>query len=113
MINTASIQAYNLAHNCSPTPAPRRDPELHQALAQRCWQEGHPGQLRGARPDLDAAHPRHHAAGEGEERSARTSPLGRAGQPAELAPSFVLLASDESSYITGEVVGVTGGNPLP
>lgn len=41
------------------------------------------------------------------------TPIGRAGQPAELAPSFVFLASNDSSYITGEVIGVTGGNPLP
>ena len=41
------------------------------------------------------------------------TPLGRPGQPAELAPIYVLLASQESSYVTGEVYGVTGGNPLP
>jgi len=40
------------------------------------------------------------------------TPLGRAGQPAELAPAFVFLASAESSYITGEILGVTGGKPL-
>lgn len=40
-------------------------------------------------------------------------PLKRPGQPAECAPVYVLLASQESSYITGEVFGVTGGNPLP
>jgi NAD(P)-dependent dehydrogenase (short-subunit alcohol dehydrogenase family) len=40
------------------------------------------------------------------------TPLGRAGQPAELAPVFVFLASQESSYITGEVIGVTGGKPI-
>jgi hypothetical protein len=38
--------------------------------------------------------------------------LGRAGQPAELAPAFVLLASDESSYMAGATVAVTGGRPL-
>jgi NAD(P)-dependent dehydrogenase (short-subunit alcohol dehydrogenase family) len=37
------------------------------------------------------------------------TPLGRAGQPAELAPAFVFLASQESSYITGETIAVTGG----
>ena len=41
------------------------------------------------------------------------TPLGRAGQPAELAPAYVFLASSDSSYITGERIGATGGNPLP
>ena len=40
-------------------------------------------------------------------------PLGRPAQPAELAPVYVLLASQESSFVTGEVYGVTGGNHLP
>ena len=40
------------------------------------------------------------------------SPIGRPAQPAELAPLFVFLASAESSYIAGQVVGVTGGTPL-
>lgn len=40
-------------------------------------------------------------------------PLGRPGQPAELAPTYVFLASQESSYITAEVIGVTGGDHLP
>lgn len=38
------------------------------------------------------------------------TPLGRAGQPAELAPAYVFLASQESSYVTGETIKVTGGN---
>jgi hypothetical protein len=41
------------------------------------------------------------------------TPIGRAGQPAELAPAYVFLASQESSYITGERIGVTGGMPTP
>jgi NAD(P)-dependent dehydrogenase (short-subunit alcohol dehydrogenase family) len=40
------------------------------------------------------------------------TPLGRAGQPAELAPVYVLLASDEGSYISGARVAVTGGRPV-
>ncbi|HEX8208351.1 MAG TPA: SDR family oxidoreductase, partial [Solirubrobacteraceae bacterium] len=40
------------------------------------------------------------------------TPLGRPGQPGELAPLYVFLASDESSYISGEVIGATGGKPL-
>lgn len=43
----------------------------------------------------------------------RNVPMGRPGQPAELAPTYVFLASQESSYITAEVIGVTGGNHLP
>jgi NAD(P)-dependent dehydrogenase (short-subunit alcohol dehydrogenase family) len=39
-------------------------------------------------------------------------PLGRAGQPAELAPIYVLLASDEASYMSGGQYPVTGGNPI-
>ena len=39
-------------------------------------------------------------------------PLGRAGQPAEVAPAYVLLASDEASYISGAVIAVTGGKPI-
>ncbi|PBC70426.1 hypothetical protein BX265_7847 [Streptomyces sp. TLI_235] len=41
------------------------------------------------------------------------SPLGRAAQPAEMAPAYVFLASQEASYITGEIVNATGGTPLP
>ena len=40
-------------------------------------------------------------------------PMGRPGQPVECAPVYVLLASQESSFVTGEVYGVTGGNHLP
>jgi NAD(P)-dependent dehydrogenase (short-subunit alcohol dehydrogenase family) len=40
------------------------------------------------------------------------TPLGRAGQPAEVAPAYVYLASAQSSYVTGEVLAVTGGMPV-
>jgi NAD(P)-dependent dehydrogenase (short-subunit alcohol dehydrogenase family) len=39
-------------------------------------------------------------------------PMGRAGQPAELAPVYVLLASDEASYVSGARIAVTGGKPI-
>lgn len=38
--------------------------------------------------------------------------MGRPAQPAELAPSYVFLASQDASYITGEIIGVTGGAPI-
>jgi NAD(P)-dependent dehydrogenase (short-subunit alcohol dehydrogenase family) len=40
------------------------------------------------------------------------APLGRPAQPAELAPPYVFLASDESRFVSGEILGVTGGKPL-
>ena len=39
-------------------------------------------------------------------------PIGRPGQPAKVAPVFVMLASDEASYVSGATVAVTGGKPL-
>jgi NAD(P)-dependent dehydrogenase (short-subunit alcohol dehydrogenase family) len=41
-----------------------------------------------------------------------TSPMQRPAQPSELAPAFVFLASDESRYVNGEILGVTGGQLL-
>ncbi|MBD4582905.1 SDR family oxidoreductase, partial [Xanthomonas citri pv. citri] len=43
----------------------------------------------------------------------KSTPLGRAGQPTELAPAFVFLASAESSYVVGSTISVTGGMPTP
>ena len=113
VINTSSIQA--------DTPSPRTaalrddeggDPELHRRAGPDARQEGHPSQLRCPRADLDAAHPRHHAAGEGARTSARVWPSDGRASPPELAPVFVLLASDDSSYMAGATVAVTGGKPL-
>jgi NAD(P)-dependent dehydrogenase (short-subunit alcohol dehydrogenase family) len=42
----------------------------------------------------------------------KDSPMGRPAQPAELAPAYVFLASSDSAYVNGEVLGVTGGRPL-
>jgi NAD(P)-dependent dehydrogenase (short-subunit alcohol dehydrogenase family) len=57
-------------------------------------------------PLIPATMPTERAEGHGED-----APLGRAGQPAEVAPAYVFFASQESSYITGEMLGVTGGQP--
>jgi NAD(P)-dependent dehydrogenase (short-subunit alcohol dehydrogenase family) len=46
------------------------------------------------------------------ENFGKNTPLGRPGQPAEVAPVFVLLASDEGSYISGARVAITGGRPV-
>jgi len=46
------------------------------------------------------------------EHFGENTPLGRAGQPAELAPAYVLLASDDGSYMSGAMIPVTGGRPM-
>jgi NAD(P)-dependent dehydrogenase (short-subunit alcohol dehydrogenase family) len=46
------------------------------------------------------------------ERFGKNYPMERPAQPKELAPAYVFLACDESRYVNGEVLGVTGGKPL-
>jgi NAD(P)-dependent dehydrogenase (short-subunit alcohol dehydrogenase family) len=114
IINTTSIQAYTPSPELLPYAATKGAIlTFTKALAQD------PGVLeRGLRvngvapgpiwtPLIPSTMPAEKAAKFGE-----NTPLGRAGQPAEVAPVYVFLASQESSYITGEVIGVTGGRPL-
>jgi NAD(P)-dependent dehydrogenase (short-subunit alcohol dehydrogenase family) len=42
----------------------------------------------------------------------KNTPMGRPGQPKEVAPAYVLLASDEASYMSGALIPVTGGKPI-
>lgn len=46
------------------------------------------------------------------EKFGENTPLGRAGQPVEVAPAYVLLASEEGSYMAGTRLAVTGGRPI-
>lgn len=113
IINTASIQGYQ------PSPqlldyAMTKAAILSftKALAQQLAEQGirvnavAPGPIW--TPLIPATMP-----GEKVEQFGGDTPMGRAGQPAELAPAYVFFASQESSYITGERLGVTGGKPLP
>jgi NAD(P)-dependent dehydrogenase (short-subunit alcohol dehydrogenase family) len=47
------------------------------------------------------------------ERFGEQVPVGRPGQPSELAPIYVLLASPDASYMTGQIIGATGGTGVP
>ncbi|MEO9323714.1 SDR family oxidoreductase [Nocardioides sp. C4-1] len=112
IINTSSVQA------SSPAP-PLLDYAVTKAgivaftrgLAEALGEQGvrvnsvAPGPIW--TPLIPATMPEDQVAGFGE-----TTPLGRAGQPAEVAPVFVFLAGDDSTYVTGEVVAVTGGKPV-
>jgi NAD(P)-dependent dehydrogenase (short-subunit alcohol dehydrogenase family) len=67
--------------------------------------------LRGAGTDLDATDHIDDAP-EKVAHFGENTPLKRPGQPAELAPAYVLLASDEGSYMSGALIPVTGGRPM-
>jgi hypothetical protein len=113
IINVASIQAYQP----SPTLLPYSSTKgaivtFTKGLAQEIVQYGlrantvAPGPVW--TPIIPASMP-----GDTVSQFGGTSPMGRPAQPAELAPAFVFLASQESSFVNGETLGVTGGQPLP
>jgi NAD(P)-dependent dehydrogenase (short-subunit alcohol dehydrogenase family) len=112
VINTASIQAYQPSPQLLPYATTKAAiVNFSKALAQEGADKGirvnavAPGPVW--TPLIPATMPVEKA-----QEFGKDSPLGRPAQPAELAPVYVFLASDDSSYITGEVVGVTGGKPL-
>jgi NAD(P)-dependent dehydrogenase (short-subunit alcohol dehydrogenase family) len=112
IINTASIQAYQ-------SSAPLLDyattkggiVAFTKALAEELAEKGirvnsvAPGPIW--TPLIPSTMPKQKVESFGED-----TPLGRKGQPRELAPAYVYFASDEASYTTGEVLGVTGGKPV-
>ena len=113
IINTASIQAYNPSPSLLAYASTKGAiVTFSKGLAQEVIGRGirvnvvAPGPVW--TPLIPATMPQERVRSFGE-----SSPIGRAAQPAELAPSYVFLASQESSYIAGEVIGVTGGQPLP
>ena len=112
IINTASIQAYQPSPELlSYASTKGAIVTFSKALAQEGAEKGirvnvvAPGPVW--TPLIPATMPEEKA-----QQFGQDSPLGRPAQPVELAPLFVFLASNESSYITAEVVGVTGGKPL-
>jgi NAD(P)-dependent dehydrogenase (short-subunit alcohol dehydrogenase family) len=114
IINTASIQAYQ--------PSPGLLDYACTKAAIVAFTHGLGGQLaqKGIRvnavapgPIWTPLQPSHGQPQEKIIKFGKATPLGRPGQPAELAPAYVFLASQESSYITAEVIGVTGGQHLP
>jgi NAD(P)-dependent dehydrogenase (short-subunit alcohol dehydrogenase family) len=112
IINTASIQAYQSSPNLLDYATTKAGiVAFTKALGANLAEKGirvnavAPGPIW--TPLIPATMPKEKVESFGEE-----TPMGRAGQPAELAPAYVFFASQESSYISGEVLGVTGGQPL-
>jgi NAD(P)-dependent dehydrogenase (short-subunit alcohol dehydrogenase family) len=112
IINTASIQAYQSSPNLLDYATTKAGiVAFTKALAANLAEKGirvnavAPGPIW--TPLIPATMSEEKVESFGED-----TPMGRAGQPAELAPAYVFFASQESSYVSGEVLGVTGGKPL-
>jgi NAD(P)-dependent dehydrogenase (short-subunit alcohol dehydrogenase family) len=112
IINTASVQAFTpspelLDYAMTKAAIVNFSKNLGQSLAQRGIRVNTvaPGPIW--TPLIPATMPSEKVESFGEQ-----VPLGRAGQPAELAPAYVFFASQESSYVSSQVLGVTGGSPL-
>ena len=82
---------------------------MTRSLSRGADREGHPRQRRGAGADLDAADSGLVRRRE-DARHGASAPMERAGQPNEVAPCFVFLASEDASYISGQVLHPNGGN---
>lgn len=113
IINTTSIQSYQ--------PSPGLLDYASTKGAITTFTKGLAGMLieKGIRvngvapgPVWTPLQPSHGQPPEKLEKFGENTPIGRAAQPAELAPTYVFLASQESGYITGEIIGVTGGKPI-
>lgn len=114
IINTASIQAYQPSETLLDyAPTKSSIVAFTKALAKQVIGKGIRVNAVAPGPFWTPLQP---SGGQPQEKIPEfgsETPMGRPGQPAECAPIYVLLATQESSYITGEVFGVTGGNPLP
>jgi NAD(P)-dependent dehydrogenase (short-subunit alcohol dehydrogenase family) len=113
IINTASIQAYN------PSPSLLAYAATKGAIVTFTKGLAQDAIKRGIRVNCVAPGPvwtpliPSTMGPEQHTKFGQDSPMERPAQPIELAPAYVFLASDESRYIAGEVIGVTGGKPLP
>jgi NAD(P)-dependent dehydrogenase (short-subunit alcohol dehydrogenase family) len=114
IINTASIQAYQP----SPTLLDYASTKaaivaFSRALAKQLGEKGIRVNVVAPGPVWTPLQPSHGQPEEKIPKFGEQSLFGRPGQPAEVAPAYVFLASQESSFITAEVIGVTGGQHLP
>ncbi|MCG2613559.1 SDR family oxidoreductase [Terrimonas sp. NA20] len=111
VINTTSVNAYTPKPILAPYTATKAAIQNFTSALAQLWAE------RGVRVNCVAPGPIWTPLIPGsfdEEQTAEfgnSSPIKRAGQPVEVAPAFVLLASPEASYMSGATIAVTGGKP--
>ncbi|HEY0258981.1 MAG TPA: glucose 1-dehydrogenase [Lacisediminihabitans sp.] len=114
IINTSSIQAYNpspILVDYATTKASINT--FSKALAQQLAPQGIRVNVVAPGPVWTALQAAGGQPPEALSEFGQQTPLGRAAQPAELAPAYVFLASPESSYVIGETLHVNGGMPTP
>lgn len=110
VITTASIQAFEpSAHLLDYATTKAGIVAYTKALAEQLIEKGIRANTVAPGPFWTPLQPSGGQTQEKVETFGQQSAFGRPGQPVELAPIYVLLASQEGSYITGEVFGVTGG----
>lgn len=110
IINTASVQAYEPSEGLLDYATTKAGiVAFTKALAKQMIKKGVRANAVAPGPFWTALQPSGGQTQEKVQHFGEQSQLGRPGQPVEIAPVYVLLASQEASFITGEVYGVTGG----
>ena len=113
IINTASIQSYQPSPQLLDYASTKAAiVAFTKSLAKQVAHKGVRVNAVAPGPIWTPLQPSHGQTPEKIAHFGENTPLGRPGQPAEVAPAYVFFASQESSYITAEVLGVTGGNHL-
>lgn len=114
IINTASIQSYQPSPQLLDYASTKAAiVAFTKALAKQVAEKGIRVNAVAPGPVWTPLQPSHGQPPEAIPKFGEQVPLGRPGQPVEVAPAYVFFASQESSYVTAEVLGVTGGNHLP
>lgn len=114
IINTASIQSYQPSdHLLDYASTKAATMAFTKALAKQLVDKGIRVNAVAPGPIWTPLQPSQGQPKEKLKEFGSQTPMKRPGQPVEVAPAYVFLASQESSYITAEIIGVTGGQHLP
>ena len=113
IITTASVQAYDPSTSIMHYATTKAGiVAFTKALASELIEKGIRANSVAPGPIWTPLNPSGGSSQEKVQQFGGSSAFGRPGQPVELAPVYVLLASQEGSYITGEVYGITGGTGI-